>query len=193
MYGTRIIIADGDAAFRKKLKESLRHAGYMPIGEAGDAHSALQVVFQAEPDLVVLEHRLPGSEMHDVPSIILEHRVAPMVLTITYNQQEIIDFARIPGVYGVLLKPLQEPNLQPVVETALANFERVVKLEKEIKELRKNLEARKLLERAKGLLMEKKGMTEQEAHKFIQKMSMAKCVSVNKIAKSVILSLQRDK
>lgn len=191
MFGTRVVIADSDPLFRKALKEVFRHVDYLVVGEAADAHGALQIVFQHEPSVVVLDPSLPGTENMDVAGIIEEHRVAPVVVAISLSRGEIEDYARTPGVYGVLIKPLQEITVQPVIESAMANFERSLRLAKEIKELRKELENRKLLERAKGLLMEKKSMSEREAHKYIQKLSMDKCVPVAKVAKNIIIYYQK--
>lgn len=191
MFGTRVVIADSDSTFRKTLREVFRHIDYLVVGEAADAHSALQIVFQHEPSVVVLDPYLPGTENMDVASIIEEHRVSPVVVVVSQARGEIEDYARNPGVYGVLVKPLQEVTVQPVIESAMANFDRAMRLSKEVAALRKELETRKLVERAKGLLMEKKSLTEREAFKYIQKLSMDKCVPVDKIAKNIIVYYQK--
>ncbi|MEW5898567.1 MAG: ANTAR domain-containing protein [Bacillota bacterium] len=188
---SRVVIADSDLNFRRQLKDILRHAGCTLIREAGEGKSALQIVFQTEPDLVILEDRIPGSEGIDLAEIIGEHRVAPVVLAVELNhQQNLEELARKTGVYGLLTKPLQETNILPVLEAALANFERVARLQKEVKDLRKQLETRKLVEQAKGLLMEKKGFSEQEAYKYLQKISMDRCLPLARVARQVILTLK---
>lgn len=190
---SRVVIADSDENFRRQLKDILRHAGCTLIREAGEGKSALQIVFQTEPDLVILEDRIPGSEWSDVAEIIGEHRVAPVVLTVEANyQQNLEELARKTGVYGLLTKPLQETNILPVLEAALANFERVTRMQKEVQDLRKQLETRKLVEQAKGLLMEKKGWREQEAYKYLQKISMDRCVPMARVARQVILALNKE-
>lgn len=186
MYGTRIVIADTDAIYRRSLKEAFRHVDYLVVGEAPDARTLLQMIFQADPHVVVMDPHIPGSEGIDITGIIDEHRVAPAVAIVSQTRREIEDFARLPGVYGVLLKPLQNLVVQPVIETALANFDRAMKLEKELKDLRQELENRKIVERAKGLLMERKKMTEREAYKYLQKMSMDKCVTLVRVARDLI-------
>ncbi|RKO66029.1 ANTAR domain-containing response regulator [Desulfofundulus salinus] len=191
MYRTRIVVAESDRDFRARLKEILRHAGYMVIGETQDGRSLLQMVFQTTPELVILEYRLPGSEGIDVAGIIEEHHVAPVVLTADLHQQNVAELVRSPGVYGVLPRPLQEEMVVPTIEMAMASFERTMRLEKEIRGLRKTLEERKLTERAKGLLMERKGMTERQAYKYLQKMSMNRCVPLARVAREIIMALEK--
>lgn len=190
MPGTRVVIADSDLSFRRKLKDILNHAGYLVIGEPARGKETLQMVFQMEPDLVVLESRLPGSEGIDVAGIIGEHMVAPVVLTVEGRQQDLGELVRKTGVYGILAKPLQEMSVLPVLETAVVCFEQVVKLQKQVNELRKKLQARRLVEQAKGLLMENKGLTEQQAYKYLQRLSMDQCLPITKVARQVVLSLQ---
>lgn len=190
MSVNRVVIADSDVNFRRKLKDILRHVGFMLVGEAGEGNSALQIVFQMEPDIVILEHKIPGSEGIDIAEIIGEHRVAPVVLSVENNQYVIEELARKEGVYGILMKPLQEVNILPILETAMANFERISRLQKEVRDLHKQLETRKLVEQAKGLLMEKRSLREQEAYRYLQKISMDRCLPIAKVARQVILSLK---
>lgn len=190
MPANRVVIADSDLNFRRKIKDILRHVGYMVIGEAGDGKNALQVIFQVEPEVVILEEKIPGSEGIDIAEIVGEHQVAPVVLTVEINPRGVEELARKTGVYGILTKPLQETNILPVLETALANFERVTRLQKEASDLRRQLETRKLVEQAKGLLIEKEGISEQEAYKYLQKISMDKCLPMAKVARQVIFSLK---
>lgn len=193
MFGTRIIIAETDAAYRRKLKEAFRHADYLVVGEATDARSALQIIFQTEPRVVVMDPYLPGGEGIDLTGIIDEHRVAPVVAIVSGAQGEIEDYARLPGVYGVLLKPLQAGAVQPVIESAMANFDRAMKLEKELKDLRRELDNRKIVEMAKGLLMERKKITEREAYRQMQKISMDRCIPLVRVAKNVITHYRQNR
>lgn len=192
MFGTRIIIADSDAAYRKSLKEEFRHADYLVVGEAADARTALQIIFQSEPHVVVMDPQIPGSEGIGITSIIDEHRVAPVVAIVSELRGEVEEFARLPGVYGVLLKPLKNGLVQPVIESALANFERTVSLEKELNDLRRELENRKIVEIAKGLLMERKKLTEKDAYKYMRRISMDRCVSLVRVARSVIAHYRQE-
>ncbi len=193
MFGTRVVIADTDAAFCRSLKEAFRHADYLVVGEATDARGALQIIFQAEPQVVVLDPYIPGSEGIELTGIIDDHRVAPVVAVVSQVRREIEDFARLPGVYGILLKPLQPATVQPVIESALANFDRAMKMEKELRDLRQELENRKVVEMAKGLLMERKKVTEKEAYKYLQKVSMDRCIPLVKVARNVILHYRQGR
>jgi response regulator NasT len=190
MFGTRIVIVDADAAYRRCLKEAFRHADYLVAGEASDARGALQAIFQCDPQVVVLDPHIPGSEGIGLADIIDEHRVAPVVAVVPVTKGNLDDYVRLPGVYGILLKPFQEGTVLPVIETALCNFERALKLEKELKELRRELESRKVIEKAKGLLMERKMITEKEAYKYLQKMSMDRCTPLDRVAREIIKSCQ---
>jgi response regulator NasT len=193
MFGTRIVIAETDAAYRRALKEAFRHADYLVVGETTDARSALQIIFQTEPQVVVMDPYLPGGEGIELTGIIQEHRVAPVVAISSHVQREIEDFARLPGVYGVLLKPLQAVTVQPVIESALANFDRAMKMEKELKDLHRELESRKIIEMAKGLLMERRNLTEREAYKYLQKVSMDRCLPLVKVARNIISHYRQQK
>lgn len=191
MYEIRVIIADSDKAFGHRLRNILRHVGYMPVAEVGNARELLQVAFQEEPDLIILEDKLPGGEGMGITAIIEEHRLAPVVLTISqYQLPEINELAHMPGVYGIIVKPLQDETVPPVLEVALSNFQRFVCLEKEAEELRKSLKARRLVERAKGMLMEKKGLREGDAYKYLQKLSMNTCLPMDVVARKVISKIE---
>ena len=192
MYGTRIVIADADRIFLKKLKEKLLHVGYLVVGEVYDAKSALQVIFQTEPDLIIMDANIPGCEGLEIARIIEEHRVAPVLILTAYSQRELIEEAKHSWVFGYLLKPINQENLFPAIEIAIANFKRFLKLESENKELKKLLEERKLVDKAKGLLMDKKGLTEKEAHKYIQRVSMDKGIAVSRVARKIISLLQEN-
>ncbi|OAT79975.1 ANTAR domain-containing response regulator [Desulfotomaculum copahuensis] len=185
---TRVIIAGAGKGFRLTLKEVLRHAGYAVAGEAGEGRGLLQLVFQHEPDLVLMEDRLPGCEGMDVAGIIEEHRVAPVVLVVDAGRCSIPELMRSPGIYGVLVRPLQEEMLTPVLEAALVSFNRIMELEKRLAELRKTLENRKLIARAKGLLMERHGLSEKEAYRYLQKISMDRCQSLARVAYELLNS-----
>ncbi|MGQ9556390.1 MAG: ANTAR domain-containing response regulator [Desulfurispora sp.] len=189
MYGTRIVIADADMGFRRAIKEVMRHLDYVCVGEVAEARAALQLVFQTEPHLVVLDPYLPGSESVDICTIIDEHRVAPIVAAVEAKPALFQEVAAYPGVYGLLGKPLHEEALCPVVEVALATFARVKNLQRELKDLRRELETRKLVQRAKLLLMEKKQMTEKDAHRYLQKLAMDNGLPMAKVAQRVILAL----
>jgi len=192
MNGTRVVVADTEKVFRQQLREMLKHAGYLVVAEAGDAKAALHNISQTEPDLVVLDVELAGFGDLQLLRVLEERRVAPVVLAIPYNHRLLEEMAGAGGVFGILVKPVQEAALLPTMESALVNFKRVKELEKENRKLRRELETRKMVERAKGLLMKNRNMTEGEAYRYLQKLSMDRCMSMMKVAKQVILSFQRQ-
>ncbi|BAF58908.1 response regulator [Pelotomaculum thermopropionicum SI] len=186
MLGARIVIADADAGYRKSLKEKLIHAGYFVAGEVSDGRSALKVIFQTEPDLVIMDTRLPGSGGMEIIRIIEEHRVAPVILLTASHEQELLEEAKDSWIFACLVKPVSDAQLFLAVEIAIANFRKFIKLEEENRRLKKALEERKLVEKAKGLVMEARGLSEKEAYKFLQKLSMDNCISLARVAKRVI-------
>jgi AmiR/NasT family two-component response regulator len=192
MYEARIVIADNDPWFRKILKDLLRQTDYLLIGEASDAASALQTIFQTEPEVVIVDPYLPGGEGIDMASIIDEHRIAPIVAIATTGIRSLEEYANLPGVYGIIMKPLIESSLEPVIESALANFKRLMKSEKELADLRRDLENRKIIEKAKGLLMDKKNCSEKDAYKMMQRMSMDKCIPLARVARRIILRYGKE-
>lgn len=184
--GVRVVIADGDSVSRKQVKEALGKEGYLVIAETIDARNTLKIVFQTEPDLVIIDSSIPGYQELEIARIIKEHRVAPIILIGDFYELGVYEEEKASWVMAYLLKPVSESSLLPTIEIALANFKELVRLEEENKNLRKALESRKLVEKAKGLLMEKRGLTEQEAYKYLQKNSMNRCVPIARIAKEVI-------
>lgn len=186
MFGTRVVIADADAEYREKLKETLLQAGYMVAGSVGNGRSALKAIFQTEPDIIIMDSKLPGAEGMEITRIIEEHRVAPFLLLASGPEQELLESAKFSWVFAILVKPVNNEQLFTAIELAIANFKRIIKLETENKRLKKALEERKLVEKAKGLLMEQKGICEKDAYKLLQKLSMNRCLPIGKIARQVI-------
>ncbi len=191
MFGTRIIIADADVGNRKRIKEMLVQAGYMVTAEVGDGRSALKVIFQTEPDLVIMDSKLPGVQGLGIIRIIEENRTAPVILLIEAHEQGLLEEVKDFWVFGCLPKPLSDVQLFPAIEIALANFKKFTKLVEENKRLKTALEERKLVEKAKGMVMEAMGLSEQEAYKYMQKMSMDKCVPIARVARNIMNHLKK--
>ncbi|PKM80176.1 MAG: response regulator [Firmicutes bacterium HGW-Firmicutes-14] len=193
MYGLRIVLADPDPVFRKHIKEKLINAGHLIIGEAADGRKALQVVFNTLPDLAIMNMHLPGRSGLEVAKIIDEHRVAPVILITEPDKQDDIIHALGHWNISYILKPVDEINLYPAIEVCGAVFKRIRHLEEINQKLKQILEKRKTIDRAKGLLIEAKGMTEQQAYKYIQQVSMDKCLPVQNVAKQIIKALEGNK
>jgi len=190
MHGTRLIVADADKTLHQQLTDILQRSGYLVIAEPNDARSALQAALKREPDVVIIDDNLPGGSL-TLAREINDHRLAPVLIVTSYSDRDMSEIARTTGVYGMIVKPLQEEGVLPAIETALSFFSRIAAMESEIKNLKKDLENRKIVERAKGLLMEAHGMSEKEAFRYLQRRSMDKCVPVTKIAKNIIIALQK--
>ncbi|MCF8011861.1 MAG: ANTAR domain-containing protein [Clostridiales bacterium] len=191
MNGTRLVIADNAEDSRKALRELLRRAGYLVVAEAEDAKTALHHISKTEPDLAVLDTRLKGFENLQVMRVLEDRRTLPLVLAMDYDYKLVSEMASAGGVFGLLVKPVQETALIPTIESALVTFKQVKELEKKNQKLTSELENRKLVERAKGLLMEKKGVAEKDAYRYLQKLSMDKCISMKKAAKNIISYWQK--
>lgn len=186
MFGTRIVIADADAGNRKRIKEILVHAGYLVTGEVGDGRKALKVIFETEPDLVIMDARLPGAQGLGIIKIIEEHRAAPVILLTESHDQGLLEEAKDYWIFGCLPKPVSDVQLVQTVEIAVANYRKFAKLMEENERLKQALEERKLVEKAKGIVMETKGFSENEAYKFLRKLSMDNCVPMARVARNIM-------
>lgn len=184
----RVIVIENDATWRKNIKGILAKMGYWVIGEAEDGQSGLKMVRSRQPDLVIIEAFLPGLDGHEVAQIINEDKLAPVIMISSSTKQNIIEKAKAAKVFAFLMKPELEYNLIPAVELALTNYQEIIRLENEVKELKETLETRKVIERAKGILMETMGITETDAFKRIQKQSMNKRISMRAVAEAIILA-----
>jgi len=184
----RIIVVDSDATWRKNIKAILAKMGYYVIGEAEEGMTGLKLVRTRQPDLVIIEAFLPGMDGHEVARIIHEDKLAPVILIASSTQQNLIEKAKLARVFAFLVKPELEYNLIPAVELALTNYQEIIKLEEKVKELKETLETRKIIERAKGILMETLKVPETEAFKRIQKQSMNKRISMRAVAEAIILA-----
>lgn len=184
----RVIIIENDATWRRNIKAILAKMGYWVIGEAEDGQSGLKMVRSRQPDLVIIEAFLPGLDGYEVAQIINEDKLAPVIMVSSSTKQNIIEKAKAAKVFAFLMKPELESNLIPAVELALTNYQEIIRLENEVKELKETLETRKVIERAKGILMETMGITETDAFKRIQKQSMNKRISMRAVAEAIILA-----
>ena len=188
MERTRIIIADDESIIRMDLREMLSNLGYLVIGEVGDGRSAVNLARELRPDLVIMDIKMPDMDGIEAAKILTEEKIAPVLLLTAYSQQELVDRARVAGVVGYLVKPFRETDLSPAIEVALARFTEFTTLEKEVGDLKKALETRKFVDRAKGILMDTQSLTEAEAFRKIQKMSMNTRKPMKEVAEAIILA-----
>jgi AmiR/NasT family two-component response regulator len=185
---TRVIIADDESLVRTDLREALTELGYLVVGEVGDGQSAVNIARELDPDVVVMDIKMPGMDGIEAAQILTQEKIAPVVLLTAYSQKELIDRAKEAGVVGYLVKPFRETDLAPAIELAMARFAEFRTLEEEVDNLAEALETRKKVERAKGILMDQQGMTETEAFRKIQKMSMNTRRPMKEVAEAIILA-----
>ncbi len=190
MERTRIIIADDESLIRMDLREMLTNLGYLVVGEAGDGRSALNQARELRPDIVIMDIKMPDMDGIEAARLLTEERIAPVLLLSAYSQQELVQRARQAGVAGYLVKPFRESDLAPAIEVVLARFSEFRALEREVESLQDALETRKLVDRAKGILMDTQGLNENEAFRRIQKMSMNNRKSMRSVAEAIILAQQ---
>jgi len=190
---TRIIIADDESIIRMDLKEMLTSLGYLVVGEVGDGQSAVNLARELKPDLVIMDIKMPGMDGITAAKILTEERIAPVLFLTAFSQKDLVEGAKEAGVVAYLVKPFRESELIPAIEIALARFQEFRALEKQVGDLAEALETRKLVDRAKGILMDTQGLTEAEAFRRIQKMSMNTRKPMKEIAQAIILAHQAEK
>ncbi|MFN3285974.1 MAG: ANTAR domain-containing response regulator [bacterium] len=164
----RIVIADDEALIRMGLRAMLEDRGYRVVGEASDGKRAVELVQRLRPDLVFLDVKMPEMDGLEAAARIQEVRPTPVVLLTAYSERELVKQAQRAGVLAYLVKPIKEDDLVPAIEVALARFADLQRKDERIGELEEQLQTRKLVERAKGLLMQREGLSEEEAFRRIQ-------------------------
>lgn len=189
----RVVIAEDEAIIRLDLKEILEIEGYDVVGETGRGDEAVDLVARLKPDLAVLDVKMPGIDGIEVARrITADHSVAVLILT-AFSQRNLIEDARDAGVVAYLVKPFQRGELVPAIEVALARFEEYraieqehAKLSKEVASLEDKLETRRVVDRAKGVLMDREAMTEKDAFSFVQRAAMDRRVPMRQVAQEII-------
>jgi len=190
MEKTRVIIADDESLIRIDLREMLTNLGYLVVGEVADGRSVVNQARELRPDIVIMDVKMPDMDGIEAAKILTEERIAPVVLLSAYSQRELVNRAREAGVVAYLVKPYREEDLTPAIEVALARFQEFQALQKQVTDLQQALETRKLVDRAKGILMDEQGLTESEAFRKIQRMSMNNRKPMKDVAEAIILAHQ---
>lgn len=188
----RIVICDDESIIRRDLREMLTNQDYLVVGEASEGESAVEMARKLKPDLVIMDIRFEGETFDgiDAARLLTEEGIAPVLLLSAYSQRDLVERARNAGVVGYLVKPFTEADLPPAIETALARFEEFDSVKQQAADLKDALETRKLVDRAKGLLMDMRGMSEAEAFRRIQKLSMNYRKPMRDVAEAIILAQQ---
>jgi len=185
---TRIILAEDDSVIRMDLREELQRQGYLVVGDVGDGQSAINLAREVRPDLVIMDIRMPVMDGIEATRVLTNERLAPVVLLTAFSDDELIERAREAGVVNYVTKPWRQSDLKPAIEIALARFGEFREMESQVKTLEDQLATRKMVEKAKGVLMEKYKLTEQEAFRRIQKLSMNNRKSMREVAEAILLA-----
>lgn len=189
----RLVIADDESIIRMNLKETLVGLGYLVVGEAGDGVSVINLARELRPDLVVMDIKMPKLDGIAAAKVLTEEKIAPVLLLTAYSDRELVDRAREAGVVNYIVKPFRDAELLPAIEIALSRYNEFVEMDKKIGDLQESIETRKLVERAKGVLMDTQGLKEQEAFRKIQQLSMNTRKSMKEIAQAILLTAQIEK
>ncbi|ABW11472.1 response regulator [Frankia sp. Mgl5] len=182
----RVLIAEDEALIRLDLREMLQEEGYEVVGEAGDGETAVALAGKLRPDLVILDVKMPKMDGIDAGARIAKERIAPVVILTAFSQRELVERAREAGAMAYVVKPFQKKDLLPTIEMAMSRFTEIVSLEAEVEDLQGRLEARKIIERAKGVLQTEHGMTEPDAFRWIQRTSMNQRRTMRAVAEAVL-------
>ncbi|MBE6093231.1 ANTAR domain-containing response regulator [Selenomonas ruminantium] len=182
----RIVIADNESLIRLDIREMLEDAGHEVVGEAVNGRRAVELTRQHRPDLVLMDIKMPEMDGITAAGKIYADKIAPVILLTAFSQPDIVDKAKDSGVLGYLVKPVQESQLFPAIEIALSRWQEMQGLEDELEKLKDSLETRKMVDRAKGIIMAAHKLGEQEAYRRMQQYAMQKRVPLKDVAQSII-------
>ena len=183
---TRVVIAEDEAIIRLDLKELLQEEGYDVVGETGRGDEAIELVRRLRPELVILDIKMPGLDGLSAARQIAGERLSAVLMVTAFSQRELVEQARDAGALAYLVKPFQKSDLIPAIEVALGRFAELTSLEREVEDLQGRLDARKVIDRAKGKLMDDHEMAEQDAWRFLQQSAMTNRVRIDEIAQQVL-------
>lgn len=182
----RVVVAEDESLIRLDIVEILKENGFDVVGEAGDGEEAVALVKEHKPDLVVMDVKMPKLDGISAAEQINREHLAPVVLLTAFSQRELVERASEAGALAYVVKPFTPADLLPAIEIALSRFQQILALESEVADLAERFETRKLVDRAKGILNEKMGLTEPEAFRWIQKASMDRRLTMQDVAKTII-------
>lgn len=184
----RILIADDDPIIVLDLRQMLESLGYHVVADAGDGVAAVEIARAQKPDVCIFDVKMPAMDGLDAATILAEEGIAPVILLTAYSDRELVDRAKDAGVFAYLVKPFKPSDLPPAIEVAKSRFDQNRKLIEEIEDTKERLETRKLVDRAKGILMADLGVDEAEAYRRIQVKAMNSRKGMNEVAESIILA-----
>lgn len=182
----RVVVAEDETLIRVDIVEILTGQGYEVVGEADNGQKALELATELEPDVVLMDVKMPVMDGITAAEHIAQAKIAPVVLLTAFSQRELVERAREAGAMAYVVKPFNENDLVPAIELAVARFDELRALEEEVSDLAEQFATRKLVDRAKSLLTTTLNLTEPEAFRWIQKSSMDRRLSMREVAQTVI-------
>jgi two-component system, response regulator PdtaR len=182
----RVVIAEDEALIRMDLAEMLVDEGYEVVGQAGNGQQAVELAEQLRPDLVILDVKMPGLDGLSAAERIADERLAPVLVLTAFSQQDLVERAAAARAMGYLVKPFQKADVVPAIELAVSRHRELTALEDEVADLEERLETRTLVDRAKGRLMDRYGMAEADAFRFLQKTAMDRRLRLADVARRVL-------
>jgi two-component system, response regulator PdtaR len=191
--GFRVLVVEDEALIRLDLTEMLREEGYVVAGEAADGEQAIELARSLRPDLVIMDVKMPKVDGIAAAASIVGERIAPVVMLTAFSQRDLIEQARDAGAMAYLVKPFARHELVPAIELAVSRFAERRALEDEVATLTERLETRKLVDRAKGLLMTRRQMSEPDAFRWIQRTAMDRRTTMKAVAEAVVDGLATQK
>ena len=182
----RVLVAEDEAIIRLDLAEMLREAGYDVVGQAGDGEQAVAMAIELKPDIVIMDVKMPVMDGITAAEQIGKERICPVVMLTAFSQTELVERARDAGVMAYIVKPFTADDLRPAIDIATSRWQELKALEAEIADLGERLETRKLVDRAKGVLMTQLKLSEADAFRWIQKTAMDRRLGMKEVAEAVI-------
>ncbi|MDP9069094.1 MAG: response regulator [Actinomycetota bacterium] len=182
----RVVIAEDEAIIRLDLKEMLEEEGLQVVGEAADGEAAVRLATEAQPDLVIMDIKMPGMDGLSAAEQLAESGDTAVLILTAFSQRDLVQRAAEAGAMGYLVKPFQKSDLMPAIEIALARHAQVAALKRESSDLTEQLETRKVVDRAKGKLIDGHGLSEADAFRYIQKKAMDERRPMKEVAASIL-------
>jgi AmiR/NasT family two-component response regulator len=186
----RVLVAEDEALIRLDLAEMLGEAGYDVVGQASNGEQAVEMASELEPDLVIMDVKMPVMDGLTAAEQIGEKRLCPVVMLTAFSQTELVERARDAGVMAYIVKPFTSNDVRPAIDIALSRWAELKALESEVADLGERLETRKAVERAKGILMKKLKISEAEAFRWIQKTAMDRRMGMREVADAVVAGME---
>lgn len=187
----KVLVAEDEALIRLDLVELLTDEGFEVIGQAADGEEAVKLARELEPDLVIMDVKMPKMDGITAAATIAEERIAPIVMLTAFSQRDLVERARDAGAMAYVVKPFDASDVVPAIEIAMARFAEIKAIEDELASLEDRLESRKIIDQAKGILQEGLGLSEPEAFRWIQKTAMDLRKSMREVAEGVISHKKR--